>query len=105
MIKKKLAIALFAIAAAPAFAQVGPYERELDAKIYDAIGAGDYRRAQDLAVTPRQRALVEDSKKRSDPLAGVRGMSQNEQWQRNKEQRILIREGRAAAAQDYLNNR
>ncbi|WP_143010725.1 hypothetical protein [Cupriavidus necator] len=36
----------------------GPYERELDGKIYEAIAAQDWGKAQDLAVTPRQKQMV-----------------------------------------------
>ncbi len=58
---KILATILCTLAANIALAQQyapGPYERELDGKIYEAITAQDWGKAQDLAVTPRQKQMV-----------------------------------------------
>lgn len=60
MKKMTLIAALLLAATTATFAQQapGPYERELDGMIYDAIGRQDWDKAQDLAVTPRQKQMV-----------------------------------------------
>lgn len=61
--KKVLATLLYAFAATALAQQYAPgvYERELDGKIYEAIGQQDWARAQELAVTPRQKKMVSDA--------------------------------------------